>query len=48
MRQMLFSAAFHDAMKSAVPHIIERLEDNDSDVRSAAVNTCGKLAERGR
>jgi HEAT repeat protein len=40
--------AFDDAIKSAVPDIIEWLKDRDSFVRSAAMNTIRRLAQRGR
>jgi hypothetical protein len=45
---MLISATFHEAMKNAVPHIVERLKDSHSHVESAAANTFEKLTERGR
>jgi HEAT repeat protein len=41
-------AAFDDVIESAVPDIIEALKDNDSDVRQAAMDAIGELAERGR
>jgi hypothetical protein len=44
---MSFLAAFHDAIKSALPHMLERVKDSGWHVRLAAATTIGKLAEDG-
>jgi hypothetical protein len=38
--------AFHNAIKNAIPRIIELLEESDLDVRSGGENAIGKLAEQ--
>jgi hypothetical protein len=42
------AGVFKEMMKSIHPEIGQVLEDSDSEDRSGAMNTIGKLAEHGR
>jgi HEAT repeat protein len=41
-------AALHDAIRTAIPPVIQLLKDQYSDVRSTAAHTVGKLAQHGK
>jgi HEAT repeat protein len=45
---MSISAAFHDAIQNALPHIIALLNDSYQDVQLAATDAIDRLAEHGR
>ena len=42
-----FSVELHEAIRAAIPLLVDLLKDEDEDVRSAAVSGVVKLAEHG-
>ena len=47
LRSSLFVAEFREAVRAAIPGIVECLKDSDSDVRNAAVSGLSALGVHG-
>ena len=47
LRSSLFVAEFREAVRAAIPGIVERLQDSHPDVRNAAVSGLSALGVHG-
>jgi hypothetical protein len=47
LRSSLFAVEFHEAIRMAIPRIVECLKDSKWDVRSQAISALSKLGAHG-